>query len=93
LDLLIDKENGIWHLANMGGLTWTELARLVAETFGLNKELIHSVLAKEMNYQAERPLYSILGSEKGQLLPGFENAFERYVNQYSINNRNIAMTA
>src|SRR3712207_8890966 len=26
LDLLIDEESGVWHLANSGALTWAELA-------------------------------------------------------------------
>lgn len=31
LDLLIDGENGLWHLANKGAIAWADLARLVAK--------------------------------------------------------------
>jgi hypothetical protein len=27
LDLLIDGERGVWHLANAGAVTWAELLR------------------------------------------------------------------
>jgi dTDP-4-dehydrorhamnose reductase len=33
IDLLIDGECGIWHLANVGAVTWTQFARLLADPF------------------------------------------------------------
>src|SRR5581483_8566836 len=43
LDLLIDGERGIWHLANRGAVTWAELARRAADACGLARELIEAV--------------------------------------------------
>lgn len=40
LDLLIDGETGLWHLANQGAVSWYELALTVAERAGLDAELI-----------------------------------------------------
>lgn len=37
LDLLIDKENGIWHLNNGTAVTWAQLAQLAAEVTGVDR--------------------------------------------------------
>jgi dTDP-4-dehydrorhamnose reductase len=72
LDILIDRETGIWHLANKGSLSWAEFAFLIADKFDLDKAFINAVNANEINYPAKRPFNSILASERGQLLPSFE---------------------
>jgi dTDP-4-dehydrorhamnose reductase len=78
LDLLIDEEMGIWHLANKGSITWYELALKVATQLGFDTALIQPRKHDEMNFKAPRPLYSVLGTEKGHLLPGLNNAIDRY---------------
>jgi dTDP-4-dehydrorhamnose reductase len=40
LDLLIDGETGIWHLANASAISWYELARTVADWTGHDRSLI-----------------------------------------------------
>jgi dTDP-4-dehydrorhamnose reductase len=84
LDILIDRETGIWHLANKGSLTWAEFAFLVADKFDLNKSLIKAVNADEINYLAKRPFNSVLASERGQLLPSFESAMNEYLHQQKL---------
>ena len=78
LDLLIDRESGIWHLSNKGSLTWSEFAHRVADRFALDRALIQSVNVSQLNYPARRPFYTVLGSERGQLLPSFDVAMEEY---------------
>jgi dTDP-4-dehydrorhamnose reductase len=78
LDLLIDGEKGLWHLANNGALTWADLARETARVYDYSTNLINAVPVSEMNLRAERPLYSVLGSERGALMPELENALHRY---------------
>ncbi|RYZ18420.1 MAG: NAD-dependent epimerase/dehydratase family protein, partial [Chitinophagaceae bacterium] len=78
LDLLIDRAGGIWHLANGGSYTWAELAALVARQEGLDRSLLEPVPATEMGYPACRPRNSVLGTERGALLPDAANAFHRY---------------
>jgi dTDP-4-dehydrorhamnose reductase len=78
LDLLVDQEKGIWHLANRGITTWADLAYEVAERCQLNIALINAVPSLAINYLATRPKYSVLGTEKGHLLPSLENALDRY---------------
>jgi dTDP-4-dehydrorhamnose reductase len=84
LDLLIDDENGIWHLANKGDITWSDLAYETAKRWKLNNMFINSMPAKEISLQAQRPAYSVLRSEKGILLPSLENALQRFLNERKI---------
>ncbi|HUC83175.1 MAG TPA: family 1 glycosylhydrolase [Flavisolibacter sp.] len=81
LDLLVDDEKGIWHLANHGELTWADFACEVADRFGLNRKYIQTVTNEEMNYPAQRPLYSVLTSNRGILLPTLEDALRRYTQE------------
>ncbi|MCW3073691.1 MAG: dTDP-4-dehydrorhamnose reductase [Flaviaesturariibacter sp.] len=78
LDLLIDDEKGIWHLANEGSISWADLAKETARRLRQKKSLIKPTPAAAFNYPAPRPKYSVLGSERGALLPSLENAFTRY---------------
>ncbi|MDX1951287.1 MAG: family 1 glycosylhydrolase [Verrucomicrobiota bacterium] len=78
LDLLIDGESGIWHLANQGAITWAELAYLAATRAGLPTHLIEPRPLHKFHLPAARPIYSVLGSERGLLLPTFEQALDKY---------------
>jgi dTDP-4-dehydrorhamnose reductase len=78
LDLLIDDEKGIWHLANNGVLSWAELAQQVADRSGAGNGLIVPVSHTDLGFKARRPLYSGLKSQYGNLLPTVDHALERY---------------
>ena len=90
LDLLIDEVEGIWHLANKGQISWSELAHEVASNFDLDRGLIQSLTNEEMNYPAPRPDNSVLSSERGQLLPGLEEALGRYFQGQKRTERKVA---
>jgi dTDP-4-dehydrorhamnose reductase len=81
LDLLIDSERGVWHLANVGAMSWAELARRAASLAGLDASLVQPRPHRECNMIARRPAYSVLGSERGSIMPSLENALERFVAQ------------
>jgi dTDP-4-dehydrorhamnose reductase len=78
LDLMIDNEKGIWHIANNGEITWADLARKVGNKANLNTELIESTPLNSLSLRAPRPHYSVLKSEKGIVLPSLDNALRRY---------------
>lgn len=78
LDLLIDRESGVWHLANVGALSWIDLARLAARVARLDPTRIEPCAAWDIGWTAPRPDWSVLGSERGSLLPDVEDAVERY---------------
>ena len=78
LDLLIDDEKDVWHLANDGEVTWSDLALDVARRGGRDASLIDPQPLETMNWRAARPYYSVLKSEKGMMLPSLEQALKRY---------------
>ena len=84
LDLLIDDEEGIWHLANKGIVSWAELAFETANRWRLNNMFINSMPAKDISLVASRPSYCVLRSKKGIVLPTLENALQRFYNERKI---------
>ena len=80
LDLLIDGERGIWHLANSGAASWVEVARLAAVESGLNANLIIARRPDDAPALFQRPR-RVLGSGRGQLLPAWEDAIRRYLRE------------
>ena len=84
LDLLIDGERGVWHLANPGAITWAELARRAAALAGLDPGGVVARPTRALGFVAPRPLYSVLGSERGTLLPSLEDALDRYLREREV---------
>jgi dTDP-4-dehydrorhamnose reductase len=78
LDLLIDHEKEIWHVSNDGQITWADMAYEIAKMGGFDKNLLKPRSLHLMNFKAPRPMYSVLRSEKGIILPSLENALSRY---------------
>jgi dTDP-4-dehydrorhamnose reductase len=79
LDLVIDAERGVWHLANAGAVSWSQLARRVAEAAGLDSSMVVGIPSRALNQLARRPAYSALGSSRGSLLPSLDDALARYI--------------
>ncbi|HEX8639692.1 MAG TPA: SDR family oxidoreductase [Allosphingosinicella sp.] len=67
LDLLIDGETGLWHLANDGNVTWHQFARLVAEGAGYDPDLIAEKSAPSRTG-------TVLTSRRGLMLRSFDAA-------------------
>jgi dTDP-4-dehydrorhamnose reductase len=81
LDLLIDGESGVWHLANAGAVTWADFARRAARAAGLDEGLVRGRPTSELNLFAPRPLYSALGTERGALLGTLDEALDCFVRE------------
>ena len=75
LDLLIDKESGIWHITNPGEVTWVSIAKQAAEYVGLESEMI---IGRKGVSKIKKPSYSVLGTEKGIVLPKLESALKHF---------------
>jgi len=77
LDLLIDGASGLWHLANSGQRTWSQVAWELAALWGQDHpwaaEWDHLLSTKTANARS-----GVLGTERGQILPAFEDAIHRY---------------
>ena len=78
LDLLIDGETGLWHLANRGAVSWCEFARAIANATGLDSSLVRPAPWRSFGWAAARPSSAPLASSRGVLLPRLEDAIERY---------------
>jgi dTDP-4-dehydrorhamnose reductase len=84
LDLLIDGERGVWHLANRGAVSWADLVRLGADLAGVRHHLLDACAMAALGLAAPRPAYSVLGSERGALLPSLEEALQRFASENSV---------
>jgi dTDP-4-dehydrorhamnose reductase len=81
LDLLIDGEGGLWHVANRGALTWAELAQLVARHAGLDPGLVQARPLAALRLPAPRPRFSALASARGHLLPAVDDGVARFLRE------------
>lgn len=84
LDMLVDGEHGLWHLANRGAVSWFELAQLAAEAAGLDRSLVQARSGAELGQVACRPRYSALDSERGMVMPTLEAGLERYLDEVEL---------
>jgi dTDP-4-dehydrorhamnose reductase len=76
LDLLVDDESGIWHLANEGASSWYDLTQRLAGEAGLS-------------WRANPPEdkvapYTALTSERGRLLAPLDDALSRYFREREV---------
>lgn len=81
LDLLIDGEHGIWHLANAGEISWAEFAAQAANLARVPTLKLKACNSEFLNLPAPRPRYSVLSSERGLLMPSLNDALIRYFKQ------------
>jgi dTDP-4-dehydrorhamnose reductase len=77
LDLLIDGETGLWHLANDGELSWFDFARRIAEGAGYDPGL---VVAED----GPEALSTALTSRRGLMLRSFDSALEDFLRSVTI---------
>jgi dTDP-4-dehydrorhamnose reductase len=84
LDLLIDKECGVWHLTNGEAMSWAELARRACAAAGIEAASLEEAGGEALGQRAPRPVRSALGSERGMLLPSFEDALGRYLREREV---------
>ncbi|RYZ21484.1 MAG: NAD-dependent epimerase/dehydratase family protein [Chitinophagaceae bacterium] len=77
LDLLLDGEQGICHVANCKAVSWAEFAREIAVRAGYDERMIEAVPHRLLRWAAQRPGQSALRSSKGIRLPGLGDAIDR----------------
>ena len=71
LDLLVDGEAGLWHLANQGAVSWHEFACRIAEAAGFDRT---RVIAED----GPREAATILSSRRGLMLRSLDEAIADY---------------
>jgi dTDP-4-dehydrorhamnose reductase len=77
LDLMMDGESGVWHLANQGVISWHELASRVAHAAGLD-----AVSLAKLDDDKRR--VTALSSERGLILPSLDSAIERFMRDTTV---------
>ncbi|KNY19210.1 hypothetical protein AKJ13_28955 [Methylobacterium sp. ARG-1] len=75
LDLLIDGESGIWHLANQGEINWTDLAERMAGSMGIT--------SRPLTWSGEGASNTALTSIRGFMMPSLDSAIERFLRDRS----------
>jgi dTDP-4-dehydrorhamnose reductase len=61
---LLERPNGVWHVAAEGECTWAEFAEAVFEEARLDCR-VRRITTEQFGAPAPRPAYSVLRSEKG----------------------------
>ncbi|MDB5696219.1 MAG: NAD-dependent epimerase/dehydratase family protein [Sphingomonas bacterium] len=77
LDLLIDGETDIWHLANDDALSWADFAKCLAKACRLDEGLVVEVDGIHLT-RAPRPRSAALRSIKGQGLGSLAEAIQHF---------------
>lgn len=83
LDLLLDGEAGIWHLANEGQVSWNGFARWVAEGANLDTALIRTP-------ERGAPANNALSSERGLILRPLDRAIGDFIEFCTVDWREAA---
>jgi dTDP-4-dehydrorhamnose reductase len=76
LDLLIDREIGIWHLTNDEALSWADFARRIALACDLDPALVSP--SESDHTRASRPANSALGTSRGHALGSLQAAIDAF---------------
>lgn len=84
LDLLIDGESGLWHLANAGAVSWAEFAIRIARAVGLDERLVRAVPSHTFGWPAARPAYAALQSRRGSSMPDLDDAIVRFAEVHAL---------
>ena len=84
LDLLIDGESGIWHLANRGDVSWAELAALAGRSRRHCRADAAPLRRGPLGQRAARPRNSVLGSERAALMPPLDDALRRFLAERTV---------
>jgi dTDP-4-dehydrorhamnose reductase len=75
LDLLIDDESGLWHLANTGQASPHQLVQSLAGSVSMQSTLENTFPGGPST--EHHPLYCALRSERACLMPSLESALQR----------------
>jgi dTDP-4-dehydrorhamnose reductase len=79
LDLLVDNERGLWHLANPGPTTWFDLVGRTARLAGVDPDCLERRTKSPDPVSGGPALGAALRSERGTLLPPLDDALRRFL--------------
>jgi dTDP-4-dehydrorhamnose reductase len=79
LDLLVDRETGLWHVTHAEPVTWAELVARTCAIAGVGARGLRPRSCEQLDLAARRPPYTALASNRSTLLPALDDALGRYV--------------
>lgn len=79
LDLLAERAQGVWHLAQGGCLAWDAFVRMAAQAAGLDPAQVQGAPAASLDSHAPPPRWAALASERGLRMPPLEEGLRRYL--------------
>ncbi|BAY17728.1 dTDP-4-dehydrorhamnose reductase [Anabaenopsis circularis NIES-21] len=72
-------------MANKSAIAWADLARLAAKHAGVSVSNLIALPTQELGLIAPRPIYSVLGSDRGEIMPCLDSAMSRYFEEITKN--------
>jgi len=81
LDMLIDGESGLWHLANVGDVSWAELASRAATLARVSTATLQTCTSAVLGHVAARPRNGVLASERAAVMPSLDDALQRFLDE------------
>jgi len=84
LDLLIDKERGIWHITNEDALSWKAFAKKIALKGGYDPELVRGVSISSSQQGPRTPKNAVLTSQKGSFLKTIDVALNCFFDECTV---------
>lgn len=91
LDLMIDDESGVWHIASGGSVSWYDFAKMIATGAGYSESFIVGQPIESFGLRARRPVLTSLASERGSILPAFGDGLERFFSESNFGAQVLAM--
>jgi dTDP-4-dehydrorhamnose reductase len=79
IDLLIDGERGLWHLSNIGRVTWFDFASRAAALCGLPVGRIQPAATSRVWGPAIRPHDTTLASVRGAVMPPLDDGLAAWL--------------
>jgi dTDP-4-dehydrorhamnose reductase len=92
LDMVIDGEQGVRHLAGDQPLSWAAFGRQIARACALDERLIEAVPGRALGWVAPRPRYAALGTTFGMRLAPLESAIAQFAESIAATARKSAGT-
>jgi dTDP-4-dehydrorhamnose reductase len=86
LDLLIDRANGIWHVANEGAVSPADMVRAALVSLDLDPEVLQPRTSLTSG-QPQRPVYTALTSARGRLLPALNESLTNFLTVWATRKR------
>ncbi len=83
IDLLIDRENGVWHLTNGEPFSWFAFAQRLAEAGGYDRRRIVAANSEDLGWKAPRPRFVPLATGRGSPLPPLEVAIDQFFRSWN----------